>query len=74
MSILYTVVPLELIWEGIEDETVDNIEIPIENGSLIVEPLSLNHAKIVRVISSNPQVFLDPLLQPGKTIEFILKH
>lgn len=62
--ILYTVLPLELVLEGIDRErTFTDVEI---NGiTMTVEQVSANEAVIVRIISTDPQHFLDPALQPG---------
>ncbi len=71
MSIFYTILPLELVFDGFEDgEDMQLYELPIPGGTLVVEPLSKNQAKIVQVISSDPQLFLNPNLQPGKVIDF----
>jgi hypothetical protein len=37
---------------------------------MLIEPLEEGEARIVRVISSNPDDFLNPLFQPGRTISF----
>ncbi|NLG80221.1 MAG: hypothetical protein GX492_10460 [Firmicutes bacterium] len=65
--ILYTVLPLELVLEGIDRErTFTNVEI---NGiNVVVEQVSANEAVIVRIISTDPQHFLDPSLQPGSRV------
>ncbi|MEW6105685.1 MAG: YlzJ-like family protein [Bacillota bacterium] len=65
--ILYTVLPLELVLEGIDRErTFTDVEI---NGiTMTVEQVSANEAVIVRIISTDPQHFLDPALQPGSRV------
>lgn len=70
MSLLYTVMPLELVLQESSKDVVENYELSITGGSVIVEALSMDKAKIIRVISSDPQVYLQPQLQPGSVIEF----
>lgn len=71
MSVLYTILPEELVFRGYEEEgDREYFEIPIEGGNLVLEAMDKNQAKIVRVISSDPQIFLNPTLQPGSVIEF----
>jgi hypothetical protein len=70
MSILYTILPHEMIFSGHEEEEREYFEVPMQGGSLVLEAMAKNQAKIVRVISSDPQVFLNPNLQPGSVIEF----
>lgn len=71
MSILYTILPQEMVFAGYEEEGDREFhEVPMQGGSLLLEPLAKNQAKIVRVISSDPRVYLNPNLQPGTIIEF----
>jgi len=64
---MYTAVPLEQIFEGIE-----NIQAPEEivyNGvTMQVEPLDRSQARIVRLISPNPLDYLNPEYAPGTII------
>ena len=71
MNILYTTLPLELVWAGFDpEEEIETFEVPIQGGTLVVEPLEKNQARILRVISSDPGLFLKPHLQPGRIIGF----
>ncbi|MDD4570452.1 MAG: YlzJ-like family protein [Tepidanaerobacteraceae bacterium] len=67
--VLYTSVPLEVVLEGIEKKH-EYQEIEIHGIKLVMEPTGMNQAKIVRVISSNPQDFLNTNFSPGKIITF----
>lgn len=67
--ILYTAMPLELVLEGI-DRKYDFKEIDYNGIKIIIEPLDINHGKIVRIISSNPRDYLNDKLSPGTIIEF----
>ena len=71
MGLFYTVLPLELVFAGIDAERkTQPVELPIQGGILVVEPLGHRQARILRVISSDPQLFLEPRLQPGQVLEF----
>ena len=73
MSLFYSIVPLELVFEGHQEDPVpDTQEIPFQGGILVVKPEENNQAKVVRVISSDPHLFLNPSLQPGSTVHFSL--
>ena len=74
MSILYTALPQELIMQGSEEASkVEYFELPMEGGSMVLEPLSLNQFKIVRIISSDPALFMKPELQPGTILTLPLE-
>ncbi|HHX22837.1 MAG: YlzJ-like family protein [Tepidanaerobacteraceae bacterium] len=70
--LLYTSMPLEIVLEGIDEEH-DFQEIDITGIKLVVEPMGINKAKIVRVISSDPQIFLNKKYSPGQVITFVSK-
>lgn len=65
--ILYTVVPLELVLEGMDKERAFT-DVEVSGITMTVEQVSANEAVIVRLISTDPQHFLDPALQPGSRI------
>ncbi len=69
--ILYTALPLELIWEGYSDFSPQYQEIEKEGRVLLIEPLSFNQGKVARLISSNPQDYMDPSFQPGEIINLM---
>jgi hypothetical protein len=65
--ILYTVLPIETVLEGLEQER-DFIDIQLEGVTLTVEPVSLEEAVIVRLISTDPRHYLNPQFSPGRKI------
>ncbi|MGE5592265.1 MAG: YlzJ-like family protein [Betaproteobacteria bacterium] len=65
--ILYTVLPLELVLEGMDKERTF-MDVEINGIAMTVEQVSANEAVIVRLISTDPQHFLDPALQPGSRV------
>lgn len=67
---LYTIMPLAAVMEGHESHLPTYTEMPCKNGTLIVEALSMNSVRIVRLISSDPMDYLNPSMQPGIIIEY----
>ncbi len=67
--IIYTPLPIESVLEGSESFSPEYKEIEIDGNKLLVEHHSFNEGKVVRLISSNPQEYLKPHLQPGAIIK-----
>lgn len=67
---LYTVVCLEDVLEGIEEEPTLTMEVSLAGLVMEVEPQDDFSAKIVRVISSNPQDYLLENYQPGSIVRW----
>ncbi|HAV20614.1 MAG: YlzJ-like family protein [Bacillota bacterium] len=65
--ILYTVLPIETVLEGLGQER-KFVDIQLKGLSLTVEPISMEEAVIVRVISTDPSHYLNPRLAPGRKI------
>lgn len=65
---LYTVMPLEVIFQE-EEENGGYRSVNIGGVELEVEEISPGRGKIVRVISTDPCVFLNPSLQPGTQVQ-----
>ncbi|MDI3540703.1 hypothetical protein H0A61_02588 [Koleobacter methoxysyntrophicus] len=66
--IYYAAIPIELVFENIENNYPNFQEIDYNGVKLIVEPFKFNSWKIVRIISSNPYDYMNPLYQPGNII------
>ncbi|HBG01960.1 MAG TPA: hypothetical protein DDW87_10365 [Firmicutes bacterium] len=66
--ILYTVLPIEDVLEGVEEDPVSTLELVMGGLTLEVEPLGGFQARIVRVLSTDPNDFLLPHSQPGAII------
>ncbi|MBX6394418.1 MAG: YlzJ-like family protein [Alicyclobacillaceae bacterium] len=68
--ILYTIVPVEQVFS--ESTTPGpTMEMNAGQARLLVERLDEGRARIVRVISPNPNDYLRPHFQPGQIIEFL---
>lgn len=69
--IVYTPVPLEQVFEGIEDQVKPLKEMNVNGLIMQVEQLNEYEARIVRLISPNPQDYLNPKYAPGQTIQLV---
>mgnify|MGYP000948418729 CR=1 FL=1 len=67
--LLYTPMPLELVMEGLDKER-NYIELDYDGIKLLVEPLDMTSGKIVRIMSTNPQDYLNSSLSPGAVIRY----
>lgn len=67
---LYSVIPIEQILEGIEDKLEPCLELHISGVIMQVQPVGAHQARIVRMISPDPQHYLNPAFAPGQFIDF----
>jgi len=69
MTVLWTVLPPELVLEGYDNcpayEEIDHAGV-----KLMVEMISPRQCRIVRLLSTNPQDYLQPCLQPGVILTY----
>lgn len=70
MSLIYTIVPLEQVYEDKNQQQIDYEEIELDDKTLIIEPTGPYQGKLIRLISNNPDDFLDSRLQPGSIIKY----
>lgn len=63
--ILYTMMPQELIFPTQESEFGQQMEVTYDGVPVMVEQTEDHYYQIIRVISSNPDHFLDPKYTPG---------
>ncbi len=70
--ILYTPVQPELIFEGYTDESEPqkSVVCDIDGVQVLVSQTGLNEGCIERVLSTDPMVYLDDRLAPGRTVSF----
>ncbi len=66
--ILYTIYPLEMVFEDENEEQPRDVEIKAGLVSLMCQSMPGGEMKITRIISTNPQDYLNPEWQPGKTL------
>lgn len=66
----YTPLPLEQVFEGFDQMKFNYREIQIDQMTMVVEPMSETEGRIVRLISPNPQDYLNAHYSPGTVIKF----
>ncbi len=64
--ILYTVMPIEEVMQ--REERRPAIEVRLRGRTVIIEPVSPTQGRIIRLVSTDPQDFLDASLQPGSLV------
>nr|WP_207754904.1 YlzJ-like family protein [Desulforadius tongensis] len=61
---------LELVLEGLEEQSNANQrEINVGNATLVVEDKGFGRAQVVRLISTDPQDYLNPDFAPGTEVQ-----
>ncbi|WP_196220223.1 YlzJ-like family protein [Terrilactibacillus tamarindi] len=65
---MYTIYPEEVIFSDTEPKSNNQMTLNIQGVTLVVEVENQNQLKIIRLISSNPQDFLDERFQPGEQV------
>jgi hypothetical protein len=66
----YSVVPMEVIFAGMEEFAPKYVDLRMDGYEMQVEPINDQQARIVRLNSMNPQDYLNPRLAPGTIIEY----
>jgi hypothetical protein len=67
---IYSIMPDEQIFAGM-DEMQDPVEeINLHGMIMQVQPINERQARIVRLISPNPQDYLNPAYAPGEVIHY----
>ncbi|MCM3765708.1 MULTISPECIES: YlzJ-like family protein [Bacillaceae] len=68
--ILYTMMPQELIFPYETDSLANQQTVSYQGVPLLVEAVDGQHAQVIRVLSSDPQHFLNEQICPGTKISF----
>lgn len=71
--VIYSICPPEWTIAGLNPPYQQFYEV-IDGIQVEVVPTGKNTAQISRVISTNPQDFLNPKVQPGNILFYSLKH
>jgi hypothetical protein len=67
---LYTIMPLEVVLNGLEQMEPCTVELMVKGVAVEVQPLNATQAAIIRIRSGNPQDYLNPDYTPGRVIDF----
>lgn len=68
--IMYTVTPLEQIFEGIEELEANTFTATVGGVEMELQPAGERQARIVRLLSPDPQHYLRPEYAPGSVVQF----
>lgn len=68
--ILYTMMPEELIFPYDAETFSKQKTVTYQGVSLIVEHMDAQNVQVVRILSSNPQHYLDERICPGAKISY----
>lgn len=71
--VLWTIMPPEMVF-GTEEYIPDYEEICVEGKSILVEKLSPTQSRVVRLLSTCPDDYLQPELQPGSLLSWRLGY
>jgi hypothetical protein len=67
---IYSPMPPEKIYAGMQKDAEPFQEILVNGVIMQIQPINPTQAKIVRIISPNPQDYLNPAYAPGQVIRF----
>jgi len=68
--ILYSTMPIEMVFEGYEQMKLNYREVQFGHMTMVVDQVSPTEGRVVRIISPNPQDYLNPSYQPGQMLSF----
>ncbi len=70
--VLWTIMPIETVLENdsIKKEQLDSKMIDYHGRHLLVETISETQCRIIRLISTDPYDYLDPIYQPGSILNY----
>lgn len=69
--IYYGIYPPELVLEGLVRPAPEHRRIPFARGYILAEVLTPTSLRIVGLISSEIQDYLEPRFQPGRIIDLL---
>ncbi|QQE76191.1 YlzJ-like family protein [Brevibacillus composti] len=69
--IFYSVMPMEVVFEGMDQLEKQVLqELPVGEATMLVQQTGPYEGRLVRLISPNPQDYLNPAYAPGQVIRF----
>lgn len=66
----YSIVPGEMIFAE-EEEEPELVELNVDGVTIVVRQIDSNQGEIVKLISSDPQNYMNLDYQPGNIVEFV---
>ncbi|NLY31035.1 MAG: hypothetical protein GX047_10465 [Firmicutes bacterium] len=68
---MWTIIPPEVVWEGVEERPKDLMELSWQGVQVLVEPMQFGQGRIVKILSTDPRDFLRPELAPGSVVDLL---
>jgi hypothetical protein len=68
--ILYTMMPHELVFPYEADEFSQQMTVTYQGVPLLVQQTDQQNFQVIRILSSDPQHYLDERISPGAKISF----
>ncbi|AOZ94280.1 YlzJ-like family protein [Paenibacillus crassostreae] len=68
---LYTIIPMDVIWEGSFKEPEKTLDLVVGKGLMQVMPIDHGSAQIVRLIGCPLDYYLNPVYAPGQIIRYV---
>lgn len=69
--VIYTIYPVEQVIREAEDKSPHYFTMQMDGRTFVME-LCDGHARIVRLMSTNPDDYLNPMWQPGSQVGFTI--
>lgn len=70
MTIFYSIIPEDIVFEGYEQYNPEYKELMVDGITMLVEMTSMTEGRIARLISPNPNDYLNPRYAPGQIVSF----
>lgn len=71
LAVMWTAMPLELVLDGMAPDVQSCVEVTVEGRLLQVLPGANGQGTVQRLISTDPQDYLDPRWQPGSQVSLV---
>lgn len=69
--VLWTIIPMEIVLDGMSDDAqLQYEELQYGSARLMVERTGATQCRVVRIVSTDPNDYLRPEIQPGAMILF----
>ncbi|MBM7623451.1 YlzJ-like family protein [Sporohalobacter salinus] len=66
----YSIFPIEEIFYEEEEEEGELLELEVDGMTMLIKQTEIDQGEIVKIISSNPQDYINVDYQPGTMVKF----
>lgn len=68
--VYYSIFPIEETFAEEEEEESELVELEVNGVTMLINQTEIDKGEIVRIISSNPQDYMNAAYQPGTMVNF----